>query len=117
MAGHNIKELIIWQKAFKVSVEAYLVTKEFQKNETYDLTSQIKKSAVSIPSNIAEGFGRKSPNELKNFLSIANGSSNELITQLLIAQELGLANPEKIQMLEEKIIEVQKMIRAFQNKF
>lgn len=87
---HNIKELKIWNRAIDLTVEVYRATDNFPKQEMYGLTSQIRRSAVSIPSNIAEGAGRNSDNEFKHFLGIASGSSYELQTQLIISNRLNL---------------------------
>jgi four helix bundle protein len=78
---HQFKELKIWQKAIEVTVDVYKVTAKLPKEEIYGLTSQIRESAVSIPSNIAEGAGRNSKGEFNQFLGYSNGSSYELTTQ------------------------------------
>jgi len=82
---HNLQELKIWQKAINLSIGVYEITSNFPKEEKYGLISQIRRSAVSIPSNIAEGAGRNSNKEFVHFLSIANGSAFELQTQLIIS--------------------------------
>ena len=92
---HNFQELKIWQKAMDVAESTYLISAEFPKEEKFGLTSQIRRSAVSIPSNIAEGAGRNTDGEFKNFLGIASGSSNELYTQLVLAKRLGLISEKK----------------------
>ena len=78
---HNLKELKIWNKAIDLTVEIYKVTEKFPKEERYGLNSQIRRAAVSVPSNISEGAGRNSKGEFKQFLGIANGSSYEVQTQ------------------------------------
>jgi len=83
---HNLKELKIWHKAMDLFVEVYEASSKFPKEEIYGLTSQIKRSAISIPSNISEGAGRNSNKEFIHFLRIANGSSYELQTQLIISK-------------------------------
>ena len=85
----NYKDLIVWQKGIDVAEQCYRLTKSFPKEEIYGLTSQIRRSAVSISSNIAEGYGRRSTAEYIRFLNIAQGSCNELETQLIIAQRIG----------------------------
>jgi four helix bundle protein len=85
----HFKELRVWQKSIEVVKDIYLVSKRFPKEEIYCLTSQMRRSAVSIPSNIAEGFRRIHRKENKQFLSIALGSTAELETQLIIPYELG----------------------------
>jgi len=102
----TFKDLIVWQEAINLVEIIYLQTKEFPKEELYGLTSQIRRAAVSIPANIAEGNGRKSRKEYLQFLSIANGSISELETHLLIAKRLNyLINEqyEKIQIQLEKV--------------
>ena len=111
---HNIKELKIWNKAMELTVEIYKATEKFPKEETYGLTSQIRRAAVSIPSNISEGAGRNSKNEFRHFLSIANGSSYELQSQLVISNRLNLITDETTEILLTKIEEIQKMNYSFQ---
>src|SRR5690606_12231933 len=93
---NNFKELVVWQKAVDLSVDIYECSNEFPKEEIYGITSQLRRSAVSIPSNIAEGSGRNSDREFSQFLSIALGSSFELETQLIIAQKVGFKIEEKV---------------------
>lgn len=112
---HNLKELKIWNKAIDLSVGVYQATSNFPKEEMYGLTSQIRRSAVSIPSNISEGAGRNSKNEFIHFLGIANGSSYELQTQLIISNKLDLIKDEILQPLLQEIDEIQKMNYKFQN--
>jgi len=94
----------------------YLLVTELPSDEKYGLISQIKRSSVSIPSNIAEGAGRNSNKEFKYFLSIANGSAYELQTQLILLTELNLITKEKVQPVIEVCIEIQKMNYSFQRK-
>ena len=96
---HNLKELKIWIKAIDLAVEVYRVTSSFPPEEKFGLTSQSRRAAVSIFSNIAEGAGRSSLKEFKYFLGIANGSSFELQTQLFISNKLGLINSEDLKKL------------------
>ncbi|WP_395803337.1 four helix bundle protein [Daejeonella sp.] len=112
---HNLKELKIWKKAIDLAVEVYQVTSLFPLEEKYGLTSQIRRAAVSISSNIAEGAGRNSEKEFKHFLGIANGSSYELQTQLFISNKLSLINNEDLEKLNHCIDELQKMNYGFQN--
>ncbi|MFY9308609.1 MAG: four helix bundle protein [Bacteroidia bacterium] len=112
---HNLKELKIWNKAIDLTVEVYKATASFPKEEAYGLTSQIRRSAVSVPSNISEGAGRNSNKEFIHFLGIANGSSYELQTQLVISNKLNLMNDETLQPLLKEIEEIQKMNYKFQN--
>ena len=111
---HNLKELKIWSKAIEVSVDVYKATASFPKEEVFGLTSQIRRSAVSIPSNISEGAGRNSKNEFVHFLGIANGSSYELQTQLIISNKLNLITDKTLEPLIREIEEIQKMNYTFQ---
>jgi four helix bundle protein len=110
---HNFKELIVWQKACKLHKEVYEITKHFPKEELFGLTSQIRCSAVSIPSNIAEGCGRTTNLELCRFLDIANGSSFELETQLILCSEVGLIAADEQLKLEESLREIQRILFSF----
>ncbi len=85
----SYRDLIVWQKAIKLVVEVYKISSTFPKDERFGLTNQLRRSAVSVPSNVAEGQGRQSRGEFKQFLGIAKGSLHEMITQLIIARELG----------------------------
>ena len=88
----NYKELQVWQKAYQFCLEIYKVTKTFPNEEKYGLTSQIRRAAISIPSNIAEGYGRKHKPEYNQFLRLAYGSLLELQTQYLLSVDLGYTN-------------------------
>ena len=88
---NKLKDLKIWNKAMDLTVEVYKATSTFPTDERFGLTSQSRRAAVSIPSNIAEGAGRNSMKEFNNFLVIANGSSYELQTQLVIAKQIRIA--------------------------
>lgn len=111
---HNFKELKIWQKALSLSVDVYKVTALFPKEDRFGLISQIKRSAVSIPSNIAEGAGRNSVKEFLYFLSVANGSSYELQTQLLISNKLNFLKDDLLENILIELDEIQKMNYNFQ---
>ena len=106
---HNLKELSIWNKAIILTIEVYEAVSNFPIDERFGLTSQIKRSAVSIPSNIAEGAGRNNVKEFFNFLGISNGSSFELQTQIIFSNKLNLMNKETSNSILNKIDEVQKM--------
>ena len=114
---HNFQELKIWQKAISVAEQVYILSSGFPPEEKYGLTSQIRKSAVSIPSNIAEGAGRNTNGEFRNFLGIANGSTNELITQLIISNRLKLISEDKIKPIINDLMEIQKMNFSLLKKF
>lgn len=111
---NNLKELKIWNKAIDLTVDVYKATSTFPSDERFGLVSQSRRSAVSIPSNIAEGAGRNSKKEFTNFLGIANGSSYELQTQLVISNRLHLLGDDVLSNLLNQIDELQKMNYAFQ---
>ena len=113
---HKVKELKVWQKGMEIAKDLYKITENFPQEEKYGLTSQMKRTAVSIPSNIAEGAGRRGKLEFRNFLNYSNGSSYELDTQLLLAVEFGFAHEELANKLFSKIDELQKMNYALINK-
>ncbi len=112
----NFKNLKVWQKGIDLVVETYTKIGNFPKEELYGLTSQIKRSAISIPSNIAEGSGRGSDKDFNRFLDVALGSSFELETQLIIANRLKFVNDDDFSSLAEQIDEEQKMIIGLQKK-
>jgi four helix bundle protein len=106
---NNYKELKVWQKSIDLAVKIYETTKTFPREEMYGLTSQIRRSAVSIPSNIAEGAGRNTKKDFNNFLGISNGSSCELDTQLIIASRVDFIDAALLEVLQKDISEIQKM--------
>lgn len=106
---NNYKELKIWQKSVDLAVKVYQTTQYFPKEELYGLTLQIRKSVVSIASNIAEGAGRNSKKDFSNFLGISNGSACELETQLIIAQRVNFMDASILVSLQQEITEIQKM--------
>src|SRR4030066_218630 len=106
MKGHH--KLDVWKRGIEFVTKIYKLTESFPRSEIYGLVQQMRKSAVSIPSNIAEGAGRNSKNEFKQFLSIAQGSTAELETQILIARNLGfIEDPE---LLLTELDELSKML-------
>jgi four helix bundle protein len=112
---NNYKELKVWQKSVDLAVRIYELTKDFPREELYGLTTQIRRSAYSIPSNIAEGAGRNTKKDFSNFLGIANGSSCELETQLIIAQRTNLIDDLVLNKLQGDINEIQKMNWSLKN--
>lgn len=114
---HNLNELKIWNKAIDLCVDVYKATADFPADERYGLTSQLRRASVSVPSNIAEGAGRNSDKDFVRFLSIANGSSYEVQTQLVISNRLGLVDDKTVTPLLDQVVELQKMNYALQNKF
>ncbi len=109
MSSHH-KNLIVWQKSMKLVTELYHTTSYFPKEEIYGITSQIRRAAVSIPSNIAEGYGRKHDKELLRFLSVALGSATELETQLIICREINYLSADKFEELNGLNMEVIRML-------
>ncbi|HDR15181.1 MAG TPA: four helix bundle protein [Desulfobacteraceae bacterium] len=116
MSVRHYKDLIVWQKAMDLVTMVYQATKEFPKEELYGLTNQVRRAAVSIPSNIAEGQARQSAAEFKNFLSIARGSLAEVETQLLIATRLNYLTQKKLTLIMEVHQEISKIIPALMAK-
>ena len=106
----SFKDLLVWQKSRALVINVYDITKEFPKEEVYGLTNQIRRCAVSIPSNIAEGFGRGSRTEYARFLRIAKGSLFELETQMDISGELGYLDMPICKQILNDINEVGKML-------
>lgn len=110
----SYKELLIWQKGIKIVVSIYKLTRSFPKEEIYALTSQLKRASVSVPSNIAEGFGRQTDKSFHHFLNISRGSLNEIETQLIIAKELDFVLDDNLfNEILFLIEEESKMINAF----
>jgi len=106
---HNIKELKIWNKSIDLAVDIYESTARFPPDERFGLTSQARRCAISISSNISEGAGRNTKGEFKQFLGIANGSSYELQTQIVIANKLKFIDYISTEDILNKIDEIQKM--------
>ncbi|MDX5438083.1 MAG: four helix bundle protein [Pontibacter sp.] len=113
---HNFKELIIWKEAMGLAKAVYQNSASFPANEKYGLTSQVNRSAVSIPSNIAEGAGRGSDKEFVQFLNIALGSAFELETQLILANAFGFVAEDKLSKLLDQLRKIQRMIDGFKKK-
>ena len=107
---NNYKELKVWQKSINLSIRIYKITSSFPKEELYGITSQIRRSAVSVPSNIAEGAGRGSSKEFKRFIDIALGSVAELDTQIIISKYLKYFNENDFKEINNAILEIQKML-------
>ncbi|NJX14969.1 four helix bundle protein [Tamlana crocina] len=111
---HRFEDLKIWQKAMDITESCYKATENFPIEEKYGLTSQLRRSAISIPSNIAEGAGRNTNGEFKQFLGIANGSSFELLTQLYLSKRLNLITENNVRPIINEVIEVTKMNYSLQ---
>ena len=112
---HNYKNLKIWESGMEIANQVFEISSHFPEKEKYSLISQVNRSAVSIPSNIAEGSSRTGKS-FSHFIDIALGSSFELSTQLILAEKRNYLSKEKLNLIEEKIAEFQKMSMVFQNK-
>ncbi|WP_350285431.1 four helix bundle protein [uncultured Croceitalea sp.] len=112
-AQHNFRKLNIWKKGIDLVKQTYLATIVFPKSEVYALSSQLQRCSVSIPSNIAEGTGRKSQKHFLQYLETALGSAFEWKTQLIIAYEVKYISKETFEHLEQKIQSIQGMITRF----
>lgn len=108
----SYKELIVWQKSISLVKEIFYLTSKFPKSEIYGLVSQMRRAAVAIPSNIAEGYGRKSKKEYSQFYSISYGSALELETQLILSRELRLISEELFNNTEPLLTEILKMLNT-----
>ena len=116
MAILDYKELTVWQKAMDLVAAVYKTVRKIPREELYSLTDQIRRAAVSIPSNIAEGKCRNSDKEFNYFLGIARGSCAELETQLLVAEKVGYLSNTDISECLDDIFEIRKMIVVLQGK-
>jgi four helix bundle protein len=106
----SYRDLLVWQKAIELAVESYRFTEGFPKSELYGLTSQLRRASVSVPSNIAEGYGRGSRKEYLQFLFVAQGSLKELETQIILAQKLSFAPEMAVEDLLLQLETVGKML-------
>jgi four helix bundle protein len=111
--SQDFQDLTVWQRAMELSEAVYNLTKSFPKEEIYGLTSQLRRASVSIASNIAEGRGRATDRDFKQFLNIARGSNYEVHTQLLLAKRLRIGDEEMRKKAESLCIETSKMLGAF----
>jgi four helix bundle protein len=109
---HSFRDLVVWQQAMELVTEIYKVSQKFPKEEVFGLTSQIRRAAVSIPSNIAEGRGKSSRGEFQQFLYHARGSLAEVETQLLIAINLGYLEKPDVSHIMELIARVGKLLHG-----
>ena len=112
----SYRNQFIWKRGIQIAVNCYQVTQHFPQSEKYGLTSQIRRSAVSVPSNIAEGYGRQYKKEYIQFLHIALGSLRELDTQLIIAKQVRLTNEKLLDKVISEVEEMQKIMVATLNK-
>jgi four helix bundle protein len=116
MEVKSFKDLLIWQRSIDLVESIYRITEDFPAKESFGLVSQMRKAAVSIPSNIAEGYGRQSTGSYSQFLSIARGSLFELETQIEICLRLKYLYKIEIEKLLSEIIEISKMISSLISK-
>lgn len=116
MAIHNYREIKIWQKSRILVKEVYQLTSNFPKEEVYGITSQARRSSVSVPSNIAEGAGRGTNKDFSHFLDIARGSVFELETLLILACDLDFLQEENLLKVLDLTSEIIKMLNSFQDK-
>lgn len=112
----NFKDLIIWQKGMDIAEKCYFLTKLFPRDELYGMVQQIRRSAVSILANIAEGYGRRYTTEYVRFINIAQGSINELETHLILSQRVGITNKKDIELIIYWLHEESRMINALIKK-
>jgi four helix bundle protein len=115
MAGKNYRDLVAWQKAMDLVENVYLVSKGFPRDELYGLTSQVRRAAVSVPSNIAEGQGRFTTGEFVHLLSVGHGSLREVETQIIIAGRLNYLSEPKANGVLELASEVGRLINGLAN--
>ncbi len=111
--AQDFQDLTVWQRAMELTESVYELTRQFPADELYGLTSQLRRASVSIASNIAEGRGRGSDGEFRHFLNIAQGSTYEVQTQLLLAKRLKIGNDVLLRKAEGLCLETSKMLGAF----
>ena len=109
----NFRELIVWEKAHAFVLRAYQATNKFPSEERFGLTSQLRRSCVSVPTNLAEGCGRRTERDLAHFCDIAMGSANESEYQLLLARDLGYLDRSEHLVLENQLLEIKRMLNSF----
>ena len=112
----NFQDLLVWQKSHQLTLNIYKISSSFPKEELFGLSSQIRRSASSVPSNIAEGSGRNSDAEMKRFLIISTGSCSELEYQLILSKDLGYISEAVYKELSFGVVTVRKMLHTFIKK-
>lgn len=110
MKSHRLEDLLVWRKSMVLVKEIYILTSKLPQEEKFGLFSQMRRCAISIPSNIAEGAGRNNKNEFYQFLGIAFGSTYEMQTQLQLTIDLGFISENESLQIKEHLIEIQKML-------
>jgi four helix bundle protein len=113
---NSYRDLIVWQRAVELAADVYALTKSWPKDEIYGLTSQARRAIVSVPANIAEGYGRENRGSYQQFLRIAQGSLKEMETHLLIGERVGICSNNDIVPLLEKSESIGKMLRGLIRK-
>jgi len=108
----NYKDLNVWQKAYNFCLDVYRVTKKFPKEENFCMVSQMRRAAISVPSNIAEGYGRKTTKEYIQFLYIAYGSLCELETQILLSGDLEYLESEQLLEFQSGLGDIERMLKS-----
>ena len=112
----NFREIEFWKRSRQLAIDIYAATKDFPRNEQYGLTSQIRRCAVSIPSNIAEGSSRSSKKDFARFLEISIGSAHELETQIDIAHNVSYLDGESYERINKEINEILKMTSSYRSR-
>ena len=113
---NDYKDLLVWKKSMNLVIDVYDTTRQLPKDEIYGISNQMRRAAVSIPSNIAEGYGRQTPKSYVHFLTVARGSIYELETQLLICKKIHQISSETIKDLLTTISEIKKMLTTLINR-
>ena len=109
----NYRDLQVWNKAHALTVNLYKASRNFPRDEIYGLTAQLRRAAVSIGANLAEGCGRQTDNEMARFVRISLGSASELDYHLLLSRDLGLLNNEDYEGSAKELTRIRKMLRSF----
>jgi four helix bundle protein len=108
----SYKDLIVWQKAIELAKVIYRITAKFSQNEKFGMIAQLRRAAISVPSNIAEGQARRTTGEFIQFVSNAEGSLTEAETQLILSCELSLCQPQDAQCAFDLVVEIRKMLNV-----
>jgi four helix bundle protein len=116
VAVKDFRKLLVWEKAHQMTLAIYQVTAAFPSEQTYGLTSQMRRAAASIPSNIAEGCGRDGDAELSRFCTIARGSASELQYQIVLSRDLNLMPPSEYEQLTQQVVEIKRMLTVLVQK-
>ncbi len=112
----SYRDLVVWQKAIRLTTLLYRLTQQFPREEIYGLSSQLRRAGVSVASNIAEGSGRGTKGEYRSFLGMARGSALEIQTQLTVARELGYGEPKQLSLSEQLVEEISRMLWSLSHK-